>query len=650
MVRAWPAVLVVLGALVFGAGPARAQINPPATIDGPSAAIVEFGGVAMASDGTGGLVYVKAVNGVPHVFASRFLEGKWGAPERVDWGQKFEASQARIAAGPRGELLVVWVTPVASVKGKLQFGLYSARLPGGAGTFGAAQVVDPNVGEGRGVDPSVAGVSPGKAIVAYRVITFTFQANVPAFSTAVQLRPGDVMAEFRLARLGGDRWSRLGAINRNPEASTRPPTATNGPQVGIGLDGGAVVAWQEPDQTGAARIWMRRVFGSTPGPVLQASPSTWEGKPVTGDVDSFSLSVTPYDGAMVAYRVAAGGSPLAGRILTNTLPPTFAFTASALLGPQLADGGAPTPGPAAVAFAEGAQRVLLHRVAFVAGNRLRQLAASAEAAPTALPAPATPVAQAEAEPVVTIDPEGGGTAAYPALDANGDPGVAIRQELSSGGVQTGFVSGAQGGPVSQLAAGRSGLGDALIGFRQGEAGEYEIVGDWVSVAPSAFKAKAPKGWVKPNAARVWWEAPPSGVGGISYAVLIDGNTVKRGLRKREARLPAAQLGNGVLQARVMATDRIGDQLLSQPVKLRVDGRPPSARVRTRRGGVTVKLTDSGSGLSARASRVKFGDGSSESGGSHFHHEYSAPGRYTVLVHAEDRVGNRLNRRFQVRVR
>lgn len=605
----------------------------------------------MAGDGTGGLVYVKSVAGVPHVFASRFAEGKWGAPERVDWDQQFEASQARIAAGPRGELLVVWVTPVASVKGKLQFGLFSSRLPGGAARFGQSHVVDPNVGEGRGVAPSLAGTSPGKAIVAYRVITFTFQANVPAFSTAVQLRPGDVMAEFRIARLGGDRWSRLGAVNRNPEASTRPPTATNGPKVGIGLDGGAVVAWQEPDQTGAARIWMRRIFGTTPGPVLQASPSTWEGGPVTADVDSFALSVTAYAAALVAFRVSPGsGSPLAGRILDNTLPPTFAYAASALVGPKFVDGGAPTPGPASAWLAETPQRVLAARVAFVAGARLRQMGAEGEGAPAALPAPATPPAQEGAEPVVAAAPEGGGMAVYPALDPSGNPAVAVRQELPSGAVQSGVVAGEAGGPVSQLAAGGSGLGDALIGFRQGEAGEYEIVGDWVSVPPSQFKVQAPKRWLKPSAARVWWEAPPTGVGGLTYSVLVNGNTVRQGLRKREAHLPAAQLGNGILQARVMATDLLGEQLLSETVKLRVDGRPPTAKVRLRQGTVTVKLADSGSGLKGGASQVSFGDGTTERHKARCRHTFATPGRYVVTVRAVDKVGNRLARRYEVTVR
>ena len=70
--------------LAVNVQPARAVILPATTIDGPSPDIVGFGGVAMAEDGTGGLVYLKRVNGVPQVFVSRFVEGHWQAPIRVD--------------------------------------------------------------------------------------------------------------------------------------------------------------------------------------------------------------------------------------------------------------------------------------------------------------------------------------------------------------------------------------------------------------------------------------------------------------------------------------------------------------------------------------------------------------------------------------
>src|SRR5271157_4190989 len=64
-------------ALLGVAPSAGAVILPATTIDGPNASIEGFGGVAMAEDGTGGVVYLKKVGGVAHVFVSRFSEGQW---------------------------------------------------------------------------------------------------------------------------------------------------------------------------------------------------------------------------------------------------------------------------------------------------------------------------------------------------------------------------------------------------------------------------------------------------------------------------------------------------------------------------------------------------------------------------------------------
>src|SRR5271157_5401662 len=95
------------------AGRARAVILPTTTIDGPSQEIVGFGGVAMAEDGTGGLVYLKRVDGVPHVFVSRYIGGHWLAPIRVDYEDPFAAGWPRIGAADDGELIVVWTTDYA---------------------------------------------------------------------------------------------------------------------------------------------------------------------------------------------------------------------------------------------------------------------------------------------------------------------------------------------------------------------------------------------------------------------------------------------------------------------------------------------------------------------------------------------------------
>lgn len=644
--------MLALAALAHAA-PAGALITPPVSIDGPSSAILDFGGVAMGG-GSGGLVYLKAVEGVPHVFACRYRGGNWSAPARVDWDQPFAASQPRIAAGPRGELLVAWVTKVATVHGKVQYGLLSARIGGGGSSFGHSLLIDPNVGEGIGVAPSLAAASPGKAIVAYRVITFTFPPDT--FSNFVQMRPGDVMADIRVARLNGDRWSRLGAMNRNPEASMRSPSGTNGPQVGIGSDGSAVVAWQEPDQSGAARIWMRRIFGTTPGPILQASPSSWEGRQVSADADAFSLAVSPYAGARTAYRIApTAGSALAGRLLVNVLPATYATDAGTLGPPELADAGGVAPtaggaGPPDVAIAENSSKQPLMQLAFLAGTQLRQVGLGSNGSIVELHTPAGPPAQAGVEPVVAVSPEGGGMVAYPAFGPGGNPALAVRQEFATGAAQTGLVTGSQGGPISALAIGRSGAGDGLVGFLQGEAGHFEVVAERVSAPPVAFRLQRPKGWSKPNSVKLRWRPAQSTVGGVRYSVLIDGRKIKGDLRRRRFHPPPGQLGNGVLEAQILATDGSGQQVLSSAAKLRIDGEAPRVGVRVEHGGTAVvKLTDFGSGVDTRASRIDFGDGEHAGRGSRFSHAYQRPGRYTIVVRSRDRAKNRLWRRFQVRI-
>jgi hypothetical protein len=638
--------VVLAAAALAAAAPARALITPPVTVDGPSSDVLDFGGVAMAPDGSGGVVYTKAVDGVPHVFASRFVEGGWSAPIRVDWDQPYEARQPRIAAGSGGELLVVWVTQVATVHSQVQHGLCSAGIGPGAASFGSSLLVDPNVGEGIGVDPSLSGTAPGQASVAYRAITFNFNQN--DFSTAVQLRPGDVMADIRVARLGGDRWSRLGAINRNPEASMRPPGPANGPEVGAGVDGGAVVAWQEPDQTGTARIWMRRVFGTTPGPVLEASPANWEGAPVNGDADAFSLAVTPLNQARVGIRIAGSGSG-GPRLLLNTLPPDNAVPSGALNGASTVfKGGSGALGAPGVAATEEGGREGALRFVFASGSEVHQVGVDAGGGLTPVATPSGPAARPGAEAVAAIGPEGGGVSAYAALDAQGRPVAAVHQELASGAAQTGLLAGTGGGPVGELSAGPSGRGDALIGFRQGEAGRYEIVVERVSAPPASFAARAPRGWVRPARARLRWQAAKSAVGGLAYSVLLDGRVVKRGLHRRSYRPPRALLGSGVRRAQAMATDRLGQQMLSAAVKLRVDGRSPRVAVGANRarGLVTVRLRDPDSGLSAASTSVSFGDGTRARGGTKFHHAYEHPGRYTIAVRARDKVGNRVARRFE----
>jgi hypothetical protein len=639
---------------------ADAVISQPTVIDGPNTEAITLGNVAMAADGTGGVVYTKTVEGKPHVFASRFDGTSWSAPIRVDSENPFETTEPRIAAGNGGRLLVVWVTQVATLPdGELRHGLYSAALGQGAHEFGSALLVDPNVKAGTGTTPSLAGATPGKAIVAYRVVTHLFnQPNQPDIGD-VQLRPGDVLADIRVARLEGDRWSRLGAINRNPAASMRPPSETNGPQVAIGATGRAVVAWQEPDGTGTARIWMRRITGTTLGPAFLASPESFDGQPVSDDATAFGLGVTATDRARVAARVEGGAaSPLGGsRVFLTSLASSLSSDGAKPVGPEDVGGvgSAAPPAPigtptVAVTDGPGAEGAL--NLAYTSASNIESVGVDATGK---LSQPRT-VGGAPAAPdsplVATVAPDGGSVLAYEALDESGSPTVVVRQEFPEGELQTGFLYGPLSGSISALSGAGSGHGDALLAFEQGESGQNAIVADRVSAPPAAFSITVPQKWVKPPRAKVTWAPPASAVSGFSYGLVVNGRVVGSELSRTRITPPAGVLGSGISNVRVLATDRLGGEVLSKPVKLRVDGRPPSLRLQLHRGKgeVVIRLTDAESGLARGSVRVTLGDGEHARGRATIRHRYADGGRYTIHVHARDRVGNRLNQRIEVTVR
>jgi hypothetical protein len=643
--------------LLAGPPPAEAVILQPSVIDGPSSEAITLGNVAMAPDGTGGLVYTKTVEGKPHVFASRFDGTNWSPPIRVDGENRFEASEPRIAAGSDGRLLVVWVDQVATLaNGEIQRALFSAALGPRSGEFGAQLLVDPNLKIGTAVDPSVAGATPGKAIVAYRVVTQV--AGQPGILPPVLLRPEDVIAEIRVARLEGDRWSRLGAINRDPAISMRAPTEANGPQVAIGASGRAVVAWQEPDTTGAARILFRRIAGTSLGPIFLASPETFDGKPITEDATAFSLGVTATDRARVAARVeGAVTSPLGGpRIFVTSLGSSSTAAGAKPTGPEEADGAGATPpagpiGPPVVSVADGPGAEGALNLGYTSGTGVQSVGVDTKGKLL----PPRGIGGTAATPgsplVVSVGPEGGSVFAYQAADQSGSPTVVVRQEFPEGELQTGFLYGPLGGPVSRLSGAGSGQGDALLAFGQGESGLTAIIADQVSAPPENFSVQVPEGWVKPSAAKIRWQPPQSATGGLTYELVVNGRIVGSRFSALQVKPPAALLGSGIAKVSVIATDRVGGEVLSRPASLRVDARPPTLAMKVLRGkdSVLMKLTDTQSGLARGSVRVSYGDGGHGRGRAKFHHRYARPGRYTVRVRARDRVGNQLTQRAVVEV-
>jgi hypothetical protein len=623
--------------LTATAAPAQATIAPAQTVDA-SDDVVDFGGVAMAPDGSGAVVYRRLVDGVPHVFAARFSRAqRWSEPIRVD-GAPYAAATPRIAAASGGALTVVWTQAYATLpSGAIRHRLMSARLAPGASGFGAPLVVDPDVREGTAVDPAVAVTPTGRAFAAYRVVT-----GDQTSANYTPLRPGDLLGEVRVAFLDGRTWTALGSVNRNPAATMRKPTADNAPRIAATPTGGAVVAWQEADvTTGVAQVYARRVFASRLGNVLAVSPDR-EGETATAeDADGIDVAVSRLGSAVVAFRRAAPARAGAqARLLVNLLPVETDAAGARFAGPAVAaTAAAGRLGVPAAAIDEDDD----YRVAFGADGAVRLLAAGRDLPPAV--SDLGRLSPGSDRLAAAIDPSGGGTAAWATRDALGGPAVAIRQDFPSGAFQTAVVGASRSGPVGEIGLGSSGLGDALVGFAQGAPGEVRIGAAVVKAPPATFVLRVPAGWVAPERARIGWERPASAFGGLHYDVAVDGVVRLTGRRGLSARLDRRGLDDGRHDVQVIASDSAGQQTASAALTLRVDGHAPTAQVARVRGKarvVRVVVADgSGSGVRAAATRIAFGDGGrAVRGRVRAQHAFRRAGTYRVVVTARDRAGRR----------
>ncbi len=627
--------------LAARAQPAGAVILPAVTIAGPSPEIVGFGGVAMAEDGTGGVVYLQRVDGVAHVFVARFIEGHWLAPIQVDRGEPFAASWPRIGASDDGQLVVVWATPFATEKEEGRERpvdeLLGASLDPGSSEFGEPVIVDPDIGDATGTSPDLAMSSTDQADVVYRVIDSA--GKIPL------LHPGDVDEEVRVAHYEGERWLALGAVNRNLGVSMRPPTQANAPQIAVAATGNAVVVWQEPEvnNRGVARIWARRLFGANLDYVLPVSATSFDGSPVDTEADAPSVTMSLLGQAEVAYRQAGGpGSPLPGsRIFINTLPDGESENGSVFTGAKLADAGVPAGsgteiGPPSIDMDEQREVRLLYDddgAPHVVDGTDKGLLSTLALGP--------PFTGPEEPAASVMNPAGGGLSAWESAEPGGTPAVAVREDFPDGAVQTALVGGGAGGAIGELSVGRSGLGDGLVAFEQGALGDAAIVAAEATAPPAQVILSAPKGWIQPSQAVVSWAPAFSADGPLTYHVVLDGRELAAPAGASELSLDPRRLASGIHELQLLATDIDGQSTLSPRSTLEIDGSIPTVKlVRSHDGAtVTVRVSDAFSGVDAKAVTVSFGDGHSARGRKVLSHTYAHPGVYRVIVHVRANIGN-----------
>ena len=638
-------VAAALSMLLAWAPAARAEISPVAPIDGPSSEIVDFGGAAMAADGTGGIVYRKRVEGRTHIFAAQYAGGKWNAPQRVDVGEKFDSSFPAIAAGEGGRLVVVWANHYSSTTD----GLFSATIDPGSTGFQPPVPVDLNIGQATGTYPSVAMNLSGQALVAYRVITAVSSPSTP------NIPPGYVLCEIRMARFDGQYWSSLGQpLNRDTAQPVPQPTAVNSPRVSIDLTGQGLLAWQEPDDSFVNRIYARRIFGMVPGNLLDVSPPTFGGHPLNGPADELSLDVAGFGQGAVAWRQqpAPGSGFSHARVFVAELPSSFDPRGSAfgpakpVDGPPSGDGPAAPLGPLSVAVdGKGG-----FDVGYGAGDQSLDAGGSETAA--GVPVRLDSGSEVAGDPVLTRADDGALAAAWK-VEAHGWGAVAVLERRADGTPNRSLVAAPHGGAVNALAIGGSHRGDAIFGFLQGDGSNAQIAAVVVRAPPGEFVTSAPSGWINGPRFPLQWEVPLAGAGNITYSVLVDDQEVAEGVSGDEYTLTRSQLPGGIHTVQVQATDSLGQVVDSVPATVKVDRTPPRVRVSVRGAAVMVRVGDGAkgqtSGVRAGSVKARFGDGRSARGRVALKHTYARPGTYTIVITASDNAGNKTSVHRRVRV-
>jgi PKD domain len=651
----------VLSTLLLAVGQAGAVIQPVHLIDGPGSEIVSLGGVAMAADGTGGVVYLKRVTEKVremvggqvvettvhrvHVFAAQYANDQWYPPQRVDVGQQFESSFPAIAAGEGGRLVVVWVNHYS----RTTDGLFSASLDPGSSGFQAPVPIDLNIGQATGTYPSVAMDGAGAALVVYRVVTAVSGPSNP------EIPPGYVLAEIRMARFDGEYWSSFGApINRNPAQAMVAPTALNSPKVAIDLTGQGLVVWQEPDDNFINRIYARRIFGTVPGNILQVSPSTFEGHALNGAADEFALDVGGFGEGAVAFRQepAPGSGFSHPRVFVNEIPTTFDPSGQYFKGARLADGG----GAEGLSGAIGPLSVAVdgkgdYDVGFGSGTESFD-------APGSEISVGKPVRLDDGSSSIPGNPEltraeDGALAAAWKVEEHGAGAVGVLERRADGTPNRQLLSAPHGGAVGELELAGSHRGDAIIGFLQGNGAGAQIAALAVRAPPGEFVAETPSSWTRAARIPIEWETPLAGAGQLDYALLVDDEQVAESITEPRYVLSRSQVGNGVHTIQIEATDALGQVVDSAPATLKVYRSPPKVKVSARGASVTVRISEPSSespGVSKGSVRVRFGDGRSAHGRTKFSHRYARAGTYTIVVTAADKVGNKRTTRIRVRVR
>jgi PKD domain len=617
--------LALVGALLEWPAPAGAQpaaLAPPSLIDGPSQAIDSLGAIAVSRDGTGGIVYLKDVAGVAHVFVSRLVGGVFAPPEQVDAALAGSSSSPVLAADDRGVLLVAFINAGA---------LYVTDRLGTPPAWKAPLRLI-----GAASNPALSMSDFGKAYLAF---------------TEVGTGGHDVRAAYYQA----GNWALESApLDADPAANAG--TGEGRPVVGAAGDGVGVVAWGE-----AGHVYTRRVWGTSPSVVFErADPATFAGAAEVG-ADQPALGVGGNSSYVdVGFRETLQGSGWQqSRVLVRRLRGSQYEDVEA--GDGLAAGaadGAAQPRIASDEFGEG----------MLTDERSTSNAVySMRFGNNGFPGRVGPV-----DSRLNL----GAAFAVPAQAGYHDNLVAWQQDPGSAGpadIRVRFYDGSSFGPELVASSpdqgasfASSGLGaagdisaDVAIAWIQGSGADTQLVAAQLYQPPGA-PAPARFHYVRSAQSVLSWSAGHEEWPPIEYAVTLDGAPIAQTAARS---LTTAPLADGPHTWTVTESNRAGLTSGTSSASFWVDTVAPALTISlsgTPHPGWPIHLaatyTDApppeppaaASGIAQVV--VNWGDGKSTVITHGKYHVYAQPGRYVITVTAADHAGNVTTARRTIRVR
>ena len=603
---------LILAVPAWGASPV---MEPSVTIDGPGLEIQGLTGLSVSRDGTGGLVYLKSVDGIDHVFVSALTGGSFATPVEVDAGLTRPSSQPVIAAGDGGLLLIAFIN--AGELFVVSRATSSSAFSAPAALYSGAS------------NPAIELSIHSEGYLAF---------------TATDGSGYDVRDLY----YSGGQWQlEAGSLNVTPADDAG--TGAGAPKVAAAGDGEAIVVWGENGHIYARRVW----YDMTSYEVEQADVASMDGfTEVTAD----SPAVATEDNssyADVAFREEfTNGSQTISRVLMNRL------VGSTFEGIDEADGQSFATGP-------GATGPGITMMQYGNGFVTSELAGSNQVWATLTGQNGT------AGAAQRIDSLGGASPPYATSTVAGDYTGLIAWQHDPGApggsdIRARFYTSASFGPemvasnpslgatnaAEGLFAGGDHGGDVAIAYVQGSGSTSMIEVSELVYPPGSFGAASKAHYRTTTRPLLSWTAARELWGPLSYEVTVDGVSV--GSTDATSLTLPAVLSQGPHTFQVTALNEHGLTSATLPVHFFVDSIRPTAQFRLTGASrvnalltLRVRSTDSTRGIpradtsGVKTVAVNWGDGSrTQIRGQRATHRYLRAGRHLLTITVTDRAGNR----------